>query len=1846
MDSSQFSDRVLACDYAGQELFVIDGDSLLLECFNDSTLDYDAGFQILHAVYIIERFLQNLARRQCRFDIAFFDTHAGACIPPDKPFPYKYRLTRLLAIEHLKRNAQALSLLQFRSPRESNFQAYLEKAKVYFIACSDGARYRGAKVKAASLIRQEVDQKDSQASVYHRALLRHSIRYYATVGLDVALLNGMEFRDSKVFCFVIAGSKRPTSSVISLPQVREISSDSNQNTSSNQTLPNSEIDQEAVLSALENVRKNLGLASMSSRLLMTAIAVKRMSSTARDEFFARACLVHAALLEMLPLSRRNCSLQLFSPNDEAEFESSLQQYCRASCQTLTDPDIKKFPLIEVTFTPDYLDGRLLRQVWRTLKNNDDKNSSVSPNQIVVKLSALLTFACIKDVEAISASIQAPKLSLPRDETMQAASSFTGRPLLPFVHLAFAEHLSSIQVTIEGQDLQHSHEERSFLERKHWHNSKKSLMPRKGHDNEQHREAWWLRRHQRFLNNLSTYAASLTNASGKVLAPELIFVESSKGREPAQAPRKSPGKQVSKDRNNKSTKIPTKSASAGRNAISASQAEKMVKEMNKAFEAWDRKRKDLDKTIEPADRFIAASSYEIDLAGRTNIDTVTNELLLYRLAVLLQLWKAHCQNSDKASGYHLVAMAVDLLHRLSEMRTGVPKEAPSILFDVSKQLGLPVPRLRVAGERSLSFPFIVGSNKSLRIEMDPITFRLLHGGPFMDRSMGSQEDHRVPFKPDAWQKEVLDELDQHTSLLLLVPTSGGKTFISFYAMEKVLRAGNDDVVVYVAPTKALVNQVAAEISARFKKNYEHGGKALCSIHTRDMRVHKPTQCQVLVTVPHILQIMLLSPSNKDWVPKVKTIIFDEVHSISASEDGVVWEQLLMMAPCQIIALSATVGNPEAFGAWLQSTQEAKGSRFRVIKHEHRFSDLRKYSFRSEADRAFQGLGKPQALSSTGLNNTESFDYLHPISALTSSARGIPADLALESRDCALLFDVIKKCETREFPVPADLAPESTFGPDAITKRDVISWAKRLKDFLATWMTESGSPFRTVVTELSKSRSDDTSDGDDETLPANDGEQHKAPSKDVSETALLLLQDLHNANALPAILFNFARGRCEEIAVTVYDRLLEAEDAWKAKSSAWRTKVVNSERSRKGQEAAAKKAGKLKTKLGKHDRSQGDEAAGLSSKAERERESLESSEDTFKGFDPDKPLDGFSFANPKKSDQNEIDNLMERLRKAGIHEKLISAFRRGIAAHHSGFNKAYRQAVEIWFRRGYLTVVVATGTLALGINMPCKTVVFTEDSVFLNTLNYRQASGRAGRRGFDLLGNVVFHGISKDKARRLMSSRIPALIGHFPVTTSLVLRLLILLDNTNNAPYAMKMVDSLLSQPRLYLGGESFRHQVLHHLRFSIEYLRRQGLVAADGAPINFASSIAHLYYVEKSAFAFHALLRGGYFSGLAKGIVRNEEATLNTSMLVMAHCFFRHPLRQVEKESEDAERIRKSPSVVFLPAFPEVASRIMKRHNEETLETYTTYVWTFVNQHCKERDETLPFTRLNVNNQCDTDDRDNLLKAFVSDNPPVHLRSPFVALSGHTDDFASISSLCETVRSGVFLESAVVPYLEVADKDESNPLNAALYDFYRHGDVTALVKANKVRSGDVWFLLNDFSMVLATLVASLEGFLVSGGRNFDGDLEDVIGGVGEEAEEELEDKSEIFSDEKTVAMTDRPEMRNKKILSGRKNREAVLESWEDDEEEKDASDDAPSSQGASNKSWKGAPQNATMTPSPAPTRSLSPASATRSTAYTSKDSLNTLPTTMTGDTEEDLRQVLHMFRRLKEEFDGKFRKIFA
>ncbi|MFC5177012.1 DEAD/DEAH box helicase [Nocardioides taihuensis] len=97
--------------------------------------------------------------------------------------------------------------------------------------------------------------------------------------------------------------------------------------------------------------------------------------------------------------------------------------------------------------------------------------------------------------------------------------------------------------------------------------------------------------------------------------------------------------------------------------------------------------------------------------------------------------------------------------------------------------------------------------------------------------------------------------------------------------------------------------------------------------------------------------------------------------------------------------------------------------------------------------------------------------------------------------------------------------------------------------------------------------------------------------------------------------------------------------------------------------------------------------------------------------------------------------------GYHD-FLDGLTRGVAAHHAGLLPAFKQCVEQLFVRGLCKVVFATETLALGINMPARTVVIEkltkwngETHADITPGEYTQLTGRAGRRGLDVEGHGV-------------------------------------------------------------------------------------------------------------------------------------------------------------------------------------------------------------------------------------------------------------------------------------------------------------------------------------------------------------------------------------------------------------------------------------------------------------------------------------------------------------------------------
>ncbi len=96
----------------------------------------------------------------------------------------------------------------------------------------------------------------------------------------------------------------------------------------------------------------------------------------------------------------------------------------------------------------------------------------------------------------------------------------------------------------------------------------------------------------------------------------------------------------------------------------------------------------------------------------------------------------------------------------------------------------------------------------------------------------------------------------------------------------------------------------------------------------------------------------------------------------------------------------------------------------------------------------------------------------------------------------------------------------------------------------------------------------------------------------------------------------------------------------------------------------------------------------------------------------------------------------------YDRFLAAFTDGVAAHHAGLLPAFKEMVEEAFAAGLVKVVFATETLALGINMPARSVVLEklvkyngETHADITAGEYTQLTGRAGRRGIDVEGHAV-------------------------------------------------------------------------------------------------------------------------------------------------------------------------------------------------------------------------------------------------------------------------------------------------------------------------------------------------------------------------------------------------------------------------------------------------------------------------------------------------------------------------------
>lgn len=624
--------------------------------------------------------------------------------------------------------------------------------------------------------------------------------------------------------------------------------------------------------------------------------------------------------------------------------------------------------------------------------------------------------------------------------------------------------------------------------------------------------------------------------------------------------------------------------------------------------------------------------------------------------------------------------------------------------------------------------------------DLIEFQLTE---MSDRLPPLNMHHMNKFILDDWQRTVLTHIDANHSVVVCAPTSSGKTVLSSY----VSVVGGK--VLFIVPTDPLAWQVAALFQAMVK-----GSVALITEGT----VFLPEgSFRVAVGTPRAVESTLM-----DIGYDFEYAVYDEVHDLNGAE-GDALERIIKAVTCPFLALSATIGNAQTLQKWWQSHHPRE---VHLLEYKGRFINLQRMIWH-EASQENKDSVKKELVS------------LHPCAGVTLEylqKDGFEAgDLAFTPRDTFALWKALERIYAEE--QVADVSPHKFFelkseeqgtGETAKAskksskkeKSSKKSKSKKGEDDSGEVEIDLGERVHRITLMESK-RYEDVVKKRLQELAVKEPtktqtllnsfaapESLRKPQTGDSRVTVdvySLVKDLCSKSLIPAIAFQLDPVRCRQLFDQLLNRVEEEETL---KYPNFRDKVQQEYAEWERQQAAAKKReSKVKAK----------------DKEENERDAQE--------FEEKPPPDIYA-PHPDfvltpvghRLSATEFKEIRWQLRRELSEESddghpLVRSLRRGIGIYNQNLPAAYLRVVQSLAQAGRLAVVFSDDSLAYGVNMPFRTCCFCEDTSeeVLTSLMVQQMAGRAGRRGLDRQGNIVFAGLSWNRIQFLMRGLLPDVTG---------------------------------------------------------------------------------------------------------------------------------------------------------------------------------------------------------------------------------------------------------------------------------------------------------------------------------------------------------------------------------------------------------------------------------------------------------------------------------------------------------
>jgi len=569
------------------------------------------------------------------------------------------------------------------------------------------------------------------------------------------------------------------------------------------------------------------------------------------------------------------------------------------------------------------------------------------------------------------------------------------------------------------------------------------------------------------------------------------------------------------------------------------------------------------------------------------------------------------------------------------------------------------------------------------------------------------------KFDEWQIKVIEHMDTaNTSIVVRAPTSAGKSVLSGYATTK-------GKVLYVVPTDALAWQMSAFVGNILGTNVPIVTVTYQSSPSRD---------DMIELLNHAPAIVGTADSIVDFLPFIKNdfkwIVLDEVHMIGKPEGSAMEHIVKVLSKVPVLALSATIGNTDELVDWFQSLTT---NSVKLVTCDKRFFNLQRFYYEPE-------------------NNC--LVSLHPLALVDESQI---ADKSICNKSLQPTppnaWDLAMKLKEK-FDLGA-LDPYLLFPRDKrIELDDANSWFYKLIEFVANKYDTDRDLVMSIIN------------------------QYKQEGLNSSPVDLIKLAfKLKSEDKTPAIIFQKNTIACLRLArefaknvdkleqethpKLVNQRLKDAKIAHRLEKKLKSTEDKNNtDGIKKKSDGNSRK--EMKQMMGNIKLKK--DGYGVSSVPQAE-------ETVMHVASIQEPHPDFNLNSSQYFNENTLEEWVKNLKKyfpntGEYYHFIIKLLWRGVGVYAKGLPDPYLRLVQTLACQKQLAIVFSDQSLVFGVSMPFRTVVVIRDEKLeddLDPMMFHQMSGRAGRRGLDKEGNVVFAGYSWNRIKDLSISEAPIVKG---------------------------------------------------------------------------------------------------------------------------------------------------------------------------------------------------------------------------------------------------------------------------------------------------------------------------------------------------------------------------------------------------------------------------------------------------------------------------------------------------------